>query len=322
MSTALAGSTRNQYHSQYKVYKRFCVRYSLQPFPLVERILILFCTYLATRFQSPVSYNTIKGYLAAIRYFSITKGFSVSFHTMDQLYYTLRGIKRYQGERHNVPKRSPITTHHLVIMHTHLFSPYFPLYEARLYWSASTLAFFGLLRVSEYTTPKIHVFDKACHLLLKDITFSRDAVHVHIKASKCDPFRQGCTITIGQTNNILCPVLALKQYLLVRNKKPGPLFTFQDGSYLTRHRVVQMLRRCFTDVNLNTHSFRIGGASALAAAGVSDAQIQTIGRWRSNCFVRYLRISSTSILPLATAMSEAAVDDICWTPRFNKLSLN
>lgn len=42
------------------------------------------------------------------------------------------------------------------------------------------------------------------------------------------------------------------------------------------------------------HSFRIGAASHAAEGGMSDAQIRTLGRWKSNAFLKYIRIQSLS----------------------------
>jgi hypothetical protein len=39
------------------------------------------------------------------------------------------------------------------------------------------------------------------------------------------------------------------------------------------------------------HSGRIGGATALAAAGLSDSAIKAAGRWKSDAIERYVRPS-------------------------------
>jgi hypothetical protein len=55
----------------------------------------------------------------------------------------------------------------------------------------------------------------------------------------------------------------------------------------------------FDPEKFSTHSLRIGGATALAAAGVPDSTIQTLGRWKSLAFLEYIR---TSIATLQRAL--------------------
>jgi hypothetical protein len=46
--------------------------------------------------------------------------------------------------------------------------------------------------------------------------------------------------------------------------------------------------------NVSSHSLRIGGASALAAAGAYDRDIMILGRWKSLVFLNYIRSSKLS----------------------------
>ena len=135
-----------------------------------------------------------------------------------------------------------------------------------------------------------------------------------IKASKNDPFRVGCTITVGATGDLLCPIAALQAFISLRRPLPGPLFMLSDSSFLTRARLANILKLCFNDVTINTHSFRIGGASALSAAGFSDAQIKLLGRWNSNCFIKYLRLSDEVITSCASRMSRVSIVNESWAP--------
>jgi hypothetical protein len=53
------------------------------------------------------------------------------------------------------------------------------------------------------------------------------------------------------------------------------------------------------------HSFRIGGATALFAAGVTAEEIQTMGRWSSDVYKIYCRLSKERLLELSSRMSNA-----------------
>ena len=82
---------------------------------------------------------------------------------------------------------------------------------------------------------------------------------------------------------------ALKHYYKSLHHTAGPLFQHEDGTYLTRGELSSIIKKCFTEeVNLNTHSFQIGGASATAAAGIPYFVIQALGRWKSDSFKQYI----------------------------------
>ena len=93
---------------------------------------------------------------------------------------------------------------------------------------------------------------------------------------------------------------AVLPYLAIRGQYDGPLFRLGDGRPLTRMILVQRLRDVLTRAGIDCsrysgHSFRIGAATTAIARGVSDATVQTLGRWASDSFKRYVRIPSTNI---------------------------
>ena len=181
----------------------------------------------------------------------------------------------------------------------------------------SSLAFFGLLRCSEYTCSSRSSFSTSTALLVPDITFSLNfsIMYVFIRASKTDPFRTGCTIRIAAVSDPMCPVALMQQFLRVHPVGSGPLFTFSPGRYLTRPDVVNFLLRSLPYcANINTHSFRIGGASTAASIGVPDSHIQILGRWSSNAYLRYLHLSDMVVVGYCRSMLQSSSCTKVWDP--------
>ena len=171
-------------------------------------------------------------------------------------------------------------------------------------WAAYCTAFFGFLRVSKFTVPPPYKYDPDVHLSLSDVTLdnthSLEVVRLHIKPSKTDPFRKGTYIHLGRTYQSACPVQALLLYLAIRGKQPGPLFVLSDNMMLTRHYLASVLKDTISKLNLdtysyNTHSFRIGAATAVKQARVLDTHIKTLGRWHSDAYQRYIRTSTKEL---------------------------
>ena len=59
-----------------------------------------------------------------------------------------------------------------------------------------------------------------------------------------------------------------------------------------------------------THSLRIGGATALFAAGADETVIRTMGRWSSDCYRLYVRACFESTLKWSRIAGSAAVTDL------------
>ena len=53
-------------------------------------------------------------------------------------------------------------------------------------------------------------------------------VVISIRQSKTDPLCKGATITLGATQDTLCPIKALLPYLPRMNSQPGPLLICEN----------------------------------------------------------------------------------------------
>ena len=59
---------------------------------------------------------------------------------------------------------------------------------------------------------------------------------------------------------------------------------------------------------IKMHSFRIGGATAMIAAGISAEEIKTRGRWASGVYQVYCRVCEGRLLEISRAMSNDRTD--------------
>ena len=292
LNHALARNTLRTYRTGINHYRTFCYLYHVDPLPLSEHTLENFCVYLHTR----VSFKAIKVYLCGVQFCSKMHGDTTIISQMLRLEYVIMAIRRVQGNSFARPARPPITWDMIIRICQHV-SQTESSHDGTMLQAVTLLAFFGLLRVSEYTSPTPNLVDPAT-LMVSDvrIDWQRRVALVNIKQSKTDPFRQGVTIRVGVMAHNLCPVRAMARYLAVRGVQTGPLFIFRNGMFLTRARVLDMLTCALPDVPfVNTHSFRRGGASALASAGTSEELIQILGRWKSKAYRDYITFTDEFI---------------------------
>ena len=115
-------------------------------------------------------------------------------------------------------------------------------------------------------------------------------------------------IIIGKTGDDLCPISAMLNFLKVRGTYPGPLFCRKSGAPLSKSRFVDCVRSALTKANFPAdvftgHSFRIGAATTAASAGICDSSIQSLGRWKSNAYLLYIRTEPQKLARVSSTMS-------------------
>ena len=87
--------------------------------------------------------------------------------------------------------------------------------------------------------------------------------------------------------DICCPVQLILRYVSLRGHSPGRLFCWPDGKAISRTFFIAQLNAALKFNNLDSS---IGTASWAAAKGFSDSQILLLGCWKSNAFLRYIRM--------------------------------
>jgi hypothetical protein len=181
-----------------------------------------------------------------------------------------------------------------------------------------TLAFFGFLRLGELTCNSN--FSADTHLTPLYINFhpsltNPNYISVKVKISKTDPFRLGhfsfpigtLFLFIGRTNQSLCPVEAMKSYLIKRGSTAGPLFQYASGRPLTKESLTAETRQLLSLLGFKAsdyagHSYRIGAAMTAASVGLPPWLVKTFGRWSSDCYERYIQCPHSVLSGVSTKL--------------------
>lgn len=157
----------------------------------------------------------------------------------------------------------------------------------------SSIAFFAFLRIGEITirTDKDSRNILQFSQVLKSTNQQGDvtAIKITFHNFKHSYNRPPMSLVISrQQDRTVCPVQLLLAYLQIRGTFAGPLFLNEVNHW---HWFFVTLVCRFGSIKA-IYSFRIGAASLAAEQGLSDAQIQLMGRWKSNAFKKYIRINS------------------------------
>ena len=226
----------------------------------------------------------------------------------------LNSVKRSQNQNKRI--RLPITFDILEQIIKSLRKGVFSKFIDLMIETASVISFFGFLRCGEITVIKSEHFEPAINLCISDISFTDNIANLHLKQSKTDPFRKGIDIQLHKINSHICPYRVLKRYLEIRKtflssyQNTDPLFVsignlaMERDFFITKIRYV--LELCgYNPKNFSGHSFRIGAGTAAGQAKIEDHMIKTLGRWSSDCYVRYIRTQPISIKHAQQQLAES-----------------
>ena len=276
-------------------------------------MLASFAAYLA----SSVRPGTVSGYLAAVRNLHLESGLPDPTLEAILLPRVLKGIKREHGVAPRMT-RLPLTGDLVRQAIQELLRDQSVCDLDRLmFQSAILLGFYGFLRCGEFTVSDKE-FDPAKDMTLDCVSVvyseGKPILELHVKRSKTDPFGRGMTLYIGTAVPPYCPVVAMIQYRSKRQLPPrGPLYTLSNGTPLTRGVLTEKLRSLLLAAGVTNadqysgHSFRIGAATTAAAAGVPEWKIRAMGRWQSDCVLRYIRSQPSDLAGVASQLYSAPI---------------
>lgn len=261
--------------------------------PISPPTLALFIAYL---FDHHYASSTVNSYVSAIGYSHKLAG----LHDPTKSFFINQMLKGYGKIGCRLDSRLPITLPILyrIVWATSQLSDSF--FNTCRFQAMCLFAFYTFARVGEITasasgtTIYLHQVSKLVNDNQEAVAFKVTFLNYKHNYNK-SPF----SLTISRQTTC-CPVQHFLAYLQARGNTPGPLFQMPNGSPVPRavftEKLSTALKFCGLDpTRYKGHSFRIGAATHAAEKGMSDAQIRTMGRWKSNAFLKYIRLQSMSI---------------------------
>ena len=197
---------------------------------------------------------------------------------------TLAGLKRQLANPKT--KKEPVTLDMLRKMADDMGRPP-TLTEIRLL-AMCCLAFAAFLR-----------YDELAKLRCCDIKFEEDHMVVSILSSKTDQYREGADVVVARSGSSTCPVDRLRDYIRIAaidtssNERLFRAITktkngekLRKSGTISYSRIRELVQEKFSSLGYDpslfgVHSFRAGGATLAANAGVPDRLFKRHGRWRS-----------------------------------------
>lgn len=264
-----------------------------RPLPVSEDVLCLWVADLARR----VGHSTIRLYLYAVRSLHVDLGLAEPLHGV-RLERVLRGVQRQQAGRPK-RKRLPIT----IDIIDRVRDAYKPTtLDDCCMMAAFSFATAGLLRGKEFAAVPGEP-DRVP--LVRDLSITTSSATLRLRTSKTDPFGRGALVRVAQP----AAISDLHRYISMRPAllPEAPLFATTDGKPLPLRRVMAALRVLLHRAGIDTTgwrglSFRRGGATSLAVAGVPDRMIKELGRWRSWIYSTYIETGEQPLLLAAASM--------------------
>ena len=274
---AIAKSTHNAYQKSLAHFRKFARFNKMKTsLPIHQEDLACFLTYL---YEKQLGFSTIS---------SISSGISYHHKLLNMVdptksYIIKQILISVKKKRPTSDKRVPMTDDLLISLVNTVDRLNNAIYEKTLLKTMFIFAFVFGTRISEITKNKHN-------LQFQQVEITDEFVSVNFQSYKHSNGNQ-VYLKCYATSSDICPVKALKEYVMVRGSKQGPFFKLKGKAVPQRFyndRLKHICKKLKVD-NISSHSFRIGAASKWAQQGLSEIEIKRRGRWSTNAYKSYIR---------------------------------
>ena len=278
-------STKQNYYCVWKLFNSFFIKLDVKPVSWEER-LTLFVGYLASQQKKS---TTIRSYISAIK--AVLTRHKMEFNEDRVL---LNALTKACKVQHDViHTKLPFRCN---LLHL-LFKAIEDMYAAQpylecLYKAMLSTAYYGLLRISEYTQTDAGHAVKVGNV---QIGVNKDKfmliLNVKPQIIKIDALND------STKENKYCPFKLFKDYQQIRKRYKSleeNFFIFKDRSPVSDAQFRRVLAKAIEWNKLNpslysSQAIRTGRVTDLIEMGVSIETIKKLGRWKSTSIYTYLR---------------------------------
>ena len=274
-SQGLACSTNKVYRNRLAKYEQdMRTIFGQEPYPLTHEKMVGYLTY---RREKGKAFSTLLNTVTAFSHHLRSQGeenltVSIAFKRFKSgLKRTMLGAK-YPNQKEPFEKEWFARLAKSMDLATH---------DDRLFFLTMTMAYSFFMRISEVRSLR------PCDV---EIDEENKVMRVQFWKTKTDQFGSGTVCYIAISDNIACPA----KYCDVLKTLPenSPIWTITDTALNSKLRAklrgigIEKLER------YSFHSFRRGGAYHASERGVQDCVIKAHGRWKSEAYMRYVRVDA------------------------------
>ena len=290
-------STTDTYLRIWRQFNKFLINLDKIP-DTWENKTILFIGY---KIDNGMKSNTAKSYISAIKRILQNDGYEWNENQI-LLNSLTRACKLVNDVVHT---RLPIsgTLLELILFEIQRhFRQLKQIYLEDLYMSLFSLAYYGLMRISEVTDSQhamkaanIHIAknkDKILIVLYSSKTHGKESRPQKIKITSNRSEKTGKYI-----HRNFCPFSLAKRYMTRRgdyDTEEEHFYIYRDGTPVSAENTRNILKLALTNLGLNPinygfHSLRIGRCTELINFNYSISAVKLMGRWKSNVVYKYIR---------------------------------
>ena len=322
-------TTNKSYNSAVKHYEKFCNKYKLQMYPIRS---VNYMLYIADSLHN-IKASSIKTYMNGINYHAKLNGFPVDIESMPHVKMCRKALTTvFDGS--NKKQRKPYLWEHYI----EDFAKYgIQQYDNLVYFTALAGAMLSIMRPSEYLAKRQNVnFDdindaSARTLYIKNLKIvNEDNGKLHYIVLKCRLVKTAKTLEDVEIvwskgkwplspADLVLKMLKMRSKLAKQNAKlkiepKAKLFVLEDGKVLTQYLMKKWFNklieaRGWEVTQYSLYAAKDGAVTSLARRDATPQVLTMVGRWQSDCYKPYTKLSHADIAnKLYTFTTKPVVD--------------